>query len=65
MNFETVKYFNNEHHEYHRYEEALSEYNEASQKNQSSLALLNSGQAFIIAIGGTALELFFSRQIQF
>jgi ABC-type transport system involved in Fe-S cluster assembly fused permease/ATPase subunit len=55
MNFETVKYFNNEHHEYHRYEEALGEYNEASQKSQSSLALLNSGQAFIIAIGGTAL----------
>jgi ABC-type transport system involved in Fe-S cluster assembly fused permease/ATPase subunit len=51
MNFETVKYFNNEHHEYHRYEEALGEYNEASQKSQSSLALLNSGQAFIIAIG--------------
>ncbi len=53
MNFETVKYFNNEVHEYHRYEAALSEYNEAAQKNQSSLAFLNSGQAFIIAIGGT------------
>jgi len=63
MNFETVKYFNNEVHEYHRYEAALGEYNEAAQKNQSSLAILNSGQAFIIAIGGRKKKKFkFTKQ---
>lgn len=59
MNFETVKYFNNEAHEYRRYEDALTEYNEAAQKNQSSLTFLNSGQAFIIAIGGTYIDIQF------
>ena len=51
LNFETVKYFNNEHHEYHRFDKALKAYEGAAIKSQNSLSLLNAGQNGIIAIG--------------
>jgi ABC-type transport system involved in Fe-S cluster assembly fused permease/ATPase subunit len=40
INFETVKYFNNEAHELERYDKTLSEYESASIKTQTSLAML-------------------------
>jgi len=55
LNFETVKYFNNEQHEADRYDVALRQYEVAAVKNRTSLANLNIGQAFIIAIGVTLM----------
>ncbi len=51
LNYETVKYFGNEHHEARRYDEALARYERAAVKSQVSLNMLNIGQATIIAIG--------------
>lgn len=51
LNFETVKYFNNEIHEYRRFDKALQSYEAAAIKSQNSLSLLNTGQNGIIAIG--------------
>ncbi|SMC22191.1 ATP-binding cassette, subfamily B [Andreprevotia lacus DSM 23236] len=55
LNFETVKYFNNERWEAERYEKSLRKWEDAAVKNQVSLSLLNAGQAGIIALGVTAL----------
>mmetsp|Transcript_10566 Transcript_10566/g.26622 ORF Transcript_10566/g.26622 Transcript_10566/m.26622 type:complete len:697 (-) Transcript_10566:7-2097(-) len=55
LNFETVKYFSNEEHELNRYAEALDGYVEAQVKSQTSLALLNIGQAGIIGAGTCAV----------
>lgn len=51
LNFETVKYFNNEAHESARYDRALAGYQKAAVTTQKSLAFLNGGQGTIIAIG--------------
>jgi ATP-binding cassette, subfamily B, heavy metal transporter len=53
LNFETVKYFGNEGHEVSRYDGAMSKYEKASITTWVSLAVLNSGQAVIYAIGMT------------
>ena len=51
INYETVKYFGNEEHEYSRYNSALLGYEEAAIQSQSSLTLLNVGQGAIIGLG--------------
>ena len=51
LNFETVKYFNNEGHEVRRYDEALAHYERVATWNKTSLSALNMGQAGIIATG--------------
>ena len=51
LNFETVKYFNNEKHETRRYDVSMEKYSRASIQSQTSLSILNTGQAVIIAIG--------------
>ena len=51
INFETVKYFNNEKHETRRYDVSMEKYSRASIQSQTSLSILNTGQAAIIAIG--------------
>ena len=55
LNYETVKYFNNEDHEARRYDENLRHMEEAQVKSLKSLAVLNLGQSAIIAVGITAL----------
>ncbi|MCO4837640.1 MAG: ABC transporter ATP-binding protein/permease [Oceanospirillaceae bacterium] len=55
LNFETVKYFNNENFETKQYSANLSAWEQARVDNRLSLALLNSGQALIIGLGVTAL----------
>ncbi len=50
LNYETVKYFNNEAFEAERYDEDLAEWEQARLKNRLSLAALNSGQALIIGL---------------
>jgi ATP-binding cassette, subfamily B, heavy metal transporter len=51
LNFETVKYFGNEEHEYKRYDTSLEQYQNEAVKSQASLSLLNIGQGIIIGIG--------------
>jgi len=55
LNYETVKYFNNETHETARYDESLRRLEDANVLAQKSLALLNLGQTTIVAIGVTAM----------
>lgn len=55
LNFETVKYFNNEDWEARRYDEQLQKLEAASVRSQTSLAFLNLGQQAIIALGVTAM----------
>ncbi|HZW26005.1 MAG TPA: ABC transporter ATP-binding protein/permease [Gallionella sp.] len=57
LNYETVKYFGNERYEARRYDESMQRWEVAAVRNTTSLALLNAGQSFIIAIGITALML--------
>jgi ATP-binding cassette, subfamily B, heavy metal transporter len=55
INYETVKYFNNETHEARRYDQHLVQYEEAAVMSRKSLAILNAGQALIVAGGVTLL----------
>jgi ATP-binding cassette subfamily B protein len=55
LNYETVKYFNNEEYEARRYDENLQKYESAAVKNEVSLGLLNVGQSCVIAIAVTLL----------
>lgn len=49
INYEAVKYFNNEKYEVQRYDQALKKYEDASIKVTTSLAFLNSGQNIIFS----------------
>jgi len=55
LNFETVKYFNNEDFEARRYDEGLEAYRHAQVKSQTTLSLLNTGQQLIIATSLVAM----------
>lgn len=55
LNYETVKYFNNEQFEAKTYDSFLANWETARLKNRMSLLALNSGQALIIASAITAL----------
>lgn len=55
LNYETVKYFNNEAHEAVRYDDNLRHLENARVKAQSTLAVLNLGQTALVAIGVTAM----------
>jgi len=58
INYETVKYFNNETLEQKRYDDILSEWEEVAVKSQSTMSMLNFGQGAIIALGVTAIMFF-------
>ena len=51
LNYETVKYFNNEAFEAKRYDESLERLRRAALKSQTTLSILNTGQQLIIATG--------------
>ena len=55
LNYETVKYFNNEAFEARRYDEGLEAYRQAQVKSQSTLSMLNTGQQLIIALSLVAM----------
>lgn len=55
LNYETVKYFNNEEFEARRYDENLQELRRVRLKSQRSLSLLNGGQQLIIATALVAM----------
>ena len=63
VNFETVQYFNNLQHEGERYESSLKGYQKAALKAQTSLSLLNFGQAAIFSVGLTSIMYLTSQQI--
>lgn len=63
LNFETVKYFNNESYEANRYADSLAERENAKVKNHLSLATLNSGQALIIAGSITLMMVLASQRV--
>jgi ABC-type transport system involved in Fe-S cluster assembly fused permease/ATPase subunit len=55
LNYETVKYFNNEGFEARRYDESLERLRVARLKSQTTLSILNAGQQLIIATGLVAM----------
>jgi ATP-binding cassette, subfamily B, heavy metal transporter len=55
LNFETVKYFNNEQYEFQRLDESLKDYELAANQSRHSLSLLNVAQTFIIMLGITIM----------
>ena len=55
LNFETVKYFNNEQYEFRRLDESLKDYELAANQSRHSLSILNVAQTFIIMLGITIM----------
>ncbi len=55
LNYETVKYFNNEAWEARRYDEQMLKWEDSATRSQTTLAFLNLGQQAIIALGVTAM----------
>ncbi|MBX2823446.1 MAG: ABC transporter ATP-binding protein/permease [Gammaproteobacteria bacterium] len=55
LNYETVKYFNNEQLEINAYYGHLRDWADAGVKSQTTMSLLNFGQAAIVAFGVTAI----------
>uniref|UniRef100_A0A671M4C2 Iron-sulfur clusters transporter ABCB7, mitochondrial n=1 Tax=Sinocyclocheilus anshuiensis TaxID=1608454 RepID=A0A671M4C2_9TELE len=63
LNYETVKYFNNEKYEAERYDGFLKVYESSSLKTTSTLAMLNFGQSAIFSVGLTAIMVLASKGI--
>ncbi|CAH1129818.1 unnamed protein product [Ceutorhynchus assimilis] len=63
INYETVKYFNNEKYEADRYDFALKQYQDASLKTSTSLAMLNFGQNAIFSAALSAIMILAARDI--
>ncbi len=63
LNYETVKYFGNEAHEARRYDESLTRYERAYVRSETTLNMLNAGQAAIIAVGLTLVMLLAARGV--
>ena len=64
LNYETVKYFNNENFESSNYDKSLEEYEKFAIKSAISLNFLNLGQALIISIGIIGMMILTVYQIQ-
>ncbi|MEE9445584.1 MAG: ABC transporter ATP-binding protein/permease [Cocleimonas sp.] len=58
INYETVKYFNNEPLEQNRYDGLLNEWEDVAVKSQTTMSMLNFGQGVIISIGVTIIMYF-------
>jgi ATP-binding cassette subfamily B protein len=63
LNFETVKYFANEEYESREYDHNLAGWEEARMRNRLSLAVLNCGQALVIAVSMTLLMILAARDV--
>lgn len=63
LNYETVKYFNNEKYEAERYDGFLKIYESSSLKTTTTLAMLNFGQSAIFSVGLTGIMLLASKGI--
>jgi ATP-binding cassette subfamily B protein len=64
LNYETVKYFNNEAHETRRFDKSMEKYSRASIQAQTSLSVLNTGQAAIVSLGMGAVMVMTAMGIQ-
>ena len=58
LNYETVKYFNNEAYELGRFDDTLAKWEEAAIKSQGSMSALNFGQGAVIAVGVTFMMIY-------
>lgn len=58
LNYETVKYFNNEDYELSRYDQTLKGWEGSAVKSQNSMSLLNFGQGAVIAVGVTFMMVY-------
>eukprot|EP01125_Pyxidicula_operculata_P017539 TRINITY_DN613_c0_g7_i1.p1 TRINITY_DN613_c0_g7~~TRINITY_DN613_c0_g7_i1.p1 ORF type:complete len:668 (-),score=122.63 TRINITY_DN613_c0_g7_i1:12-2015(-) len=63
INYETVKYFNNEKFEFHRYDNIMEKYNREAVKVQTSLSFLNFGQGLIFSAAMTTVMVMVSQDI--
>ena len=63
LNYETVKYFTNEHYEVDKYNNTLTRWEDVAVKSQSAMSLLNFGQGAIISIGVTGIMIFAARGV--
>ncbi|WP_353248753.1 ABC transporter ATP-binding protein/permease [Salinisphaera sp. T31B1] len=63
INYETVKYFGNEHYEARRYDRELSAWEAALRRSRRSLGLLNTIQAVVIAVAITAMMTLASQRV--
>jgi len=63
INYETVKYFNNEDYEAREYDKSLQKYETASLKTSTSLALLNFGQNAIFSAALSTIMVLTAREI--
>jgi ATP-binding cassette subfamily B protein len=64
LNYETVKYFNNEAMEARRFDGAMAKYEKAATQTMTSLAWLNFGQTFLFTIGLVACMVLSARAVQ-
>jgi ABC-type transport system involved in Fe-S cluster assembly fused permease/ATPase subunit len=64
LNYETVKYFNNEEMEARRFDGAMAKYEKAATQTFTSLATLNFGQTFIFTIGLVACMILSAQAVQ-
>ena len=55
INYETVKYFNNETLEMKRYDDLMDDWEDIAVKSQTTMSMLNFGQGAIIAVGVTLI----------
>ncbi|MGV6860068.1 MAG: ABCB family ABC transporter ATP-binding protein/permease, partial [bacterium] len=63
LNYETVKYFNNEELEIKAYDKTLSKWADAGVQSHTSMSMLNFGQGAIVAVGVTAIMFMASTQV--
>ena len=63
INYETVKYFNNEQFEQRRYGKTLQEWQDAAVMSQTSMSGLNITQGAIIAAGVTVIMIFAAKEV--
>ncbi|MDQ6435133.1 ABC transporter ATP-binding protein/permease [Mesorhizobium sp. LHD-90] len=64
LNYETVKYFNNEHMEAQRFDRSMARYEVAATKTWTSLGWLNFGQGVIFGAGMLAIMVLSAREVQ-
>ena len=63
INYETVKYFNNEKFEHRRYGKTLQEWQDAAVMSQTSMSGLNITQGAIIAVGVTLIMILAAQEV--
>ena len=63
INYETVKYFNNEAMETERFDRSMARYEDAAVRTWTSLAWLNMGQTVIFTVGLTVLMIMSARAV--